>query len=334
MKTGLMVALLCLAACKDKKEQEAPEQTFAEAMALICGAGERPEMQDVNPAERQQRITTWLDEQLKNPEARELFTAIGSAGREEAFAKLDAAARRAGIDLCALTQPPDPLDRVQVPEVGALRLDPVPSDLVVVIATADAIIVEGDSIVPLREHELDPSELEGGRSGHMIPRLQQYLSAIPGRGDHVALVLHPRTPYRVLFALAASTRSVVAKVSLLARGDAGSGSLPLDIPDNKPEVAVDGPMPVTPVVAVTATRVIVFSIHGNEGTLGKPLLEVPNAEAAAAVGKTLAEVAARHPDARKSVLMADDGVAAQDVVTMLAAMRESFPDVLLSRGFE
>lgn len=333
MRTYLIAALVVLAGCKDEPEKQ-DEQTFAEAMALICGAADRPEMKSVNPAERQQQISTWLDEQLKNPEARELFAAVGRSGRAEAFAKIDEAARRAGIDLCALTRPLDPLSGVAVPEVGALPLEPLPSSMVVLIASADTIIVEGEAILPLREHEVDPAELEGGRGGHMIPRLQRFLSAIPRAGDQIALVLHPRTPYRTFFALVASSRSVFAKVSVLARGDAGPGTLPLSIPDNKPEVFVDGPMPVTPVVAVTATKVIVFSIHGNEGTIGKPLLEVPAADAATAVRKTLAEVAARHPDERQSVLMADDGVAAQEVVSMLAAMHASFPEVLLSRGFE
>lgn len=340
MKIHVIAVLLGLAACKDdKKAPAAPTQTFAEAMALICGAAERPEMKSVNPAERQQQIATWLDEQLKNPEARALFAEVGSAGRVEAFAKIDEAARRAGVDLCALTRPPDPLSGVEVPAVGALPLEPLPSSMVTVIATVDSIIVEGEAILSLRDHEIDPAEKEGGAQGHLIPRLQRFLEAIPNRGDHVGLVLHPRTPYRTVIALVGSCRSVFPKVSVLARGDAGPGTLPVTIP-NKPEVTipdvkpVGGPMGVTMVVAVTATRVTVYSIPGNEGTIG-PLLDVPNAEAPAAVRKVLAEVVARHPgEEQHGVLMADDGIAAQEVVTLIAAMRESFPEVLLSLGLE
>lgn len=342
---ALALAFTCLAACKDK-EKEAPKekkaaQSLAEAMALICGAVEQPDVMAANPAERQRMIAEWIDAHVTNKEARALFTAVGSANPSDAFRMLDEAARRAGLADCAMTRPGDPLAKIPVPDVGAVVLEPIPAGALALIATPDAIVLEGNAIVALRDHEIDPAELEGGRGGHLIPKVRRYLDNMPRPGDTVLLLLHPKTPYRVLYALVSSVKDVLPKIHLVARGAAGTGTVQLTIPAAAPSAPPAQPA-VGMVVAVTATKSMVFSLSGTEGTLGLPLVEAPTADAAVAIRKTLAEVVERHwsggaaRPAREQeiVLMADDGVPAQDVVSMIAAMRESFPEVVLGRGFE
>lgn len=60
---------------------------------------------------------------------------------------------------------------------SAVSQEPMPEDASIIIISREAITVEDQQIVSVRNGEVDPSQVEGGAIGVKIPRLTQFLAA-------------------------------------------------------------------------------------------------------------------------------------------------------------
>jgi biopolymer transport protein ExbD len=88
----------------------------------------------------------------------------------------------------------------------------MPESAALVIITADAIVVEEQEVVAVRNGDIDASHKEGGAFGLKIPRLTQYLGALRASDEEEALkagrelpdkpelmiIADQLTPYRLL----------------------------------------------------------------------------------------------------------------------------------------
>lgn len=78
------------------------EQTFKEGMQLLCDSINKVET--TAPAEMQQAVATWIDENVKNPDVRELFSIMGNVAPNKRAGMMKAAAAKAGITTCAIAE--------------------------------------------------------------------------------------------------------------------------------------------------------------------------------------------------------------------------------------
>jgi hypothetical protein len=108
--SGLLAATLL--GCQDEpapttRSSDTPStQTFDEAMRIVCSAPDQVEQppESAGAANRAMVIAMWIDQRVHNQEVRKLMGGLAAqtpAGKLEA---LDAGARRAGIERCALAE--------------------------------------------------------------------------------------------------------------------------------------------------------------------------------------------------------------------------------------
>lgn len=105
----LAAAATLAAACKDRVSSQpggdsASSQTFEDAMRVACDA---PNSADLPPASggeanRAMLLAAWLDRRVQNREVRQLMGGAGAETPDGKLAALEAGARRAGIERCAL----------------------------------------------------------------------------------------------------------------------------------------------------------------------------------------------------------------------------------------
>jgi biopolymer transport protein ExbD len=90
--------------------------------------------------------------------------------------------------------------------------EPMPEGASMLIITPEAIVVETEEIVAVRNGDVDPSQKEGGALGVKIPRLTAYLAALRGSDEaelqrkglplpevpELMIVADRLTPYRLL----------------------------------------------------------------------------------------------------------------------------------------
>lgn len=229
-----------------------------------------------------------------------------------------------------------------VPDVG---LAPLGEDPALTI-TPNAIVVEGTSIVAVKNGDVDPSEKEGGALGINIPRLAQYMKTLveliakqkPG-GPPVTLILlvDPATPYKLLMEVMFSVKSAPIRTFALAV-HAGTATKAIPIVLHGQRRSDDTGTALEPIVSITKTHILLWSISGQEGALDKPKLDVP-LDRVGDVQEALAEIAGRRWPGGKDketviIVQADGGVPVQKVAEVMAAVRQTFPDLRLSSGFE
>lgn len=106
-----VVVILIAAACSSGSRPD------ASAMARLCDAPTFPERA---PAVRDQAISQWVDANIRDPEARAAFAALGSLPRAQHGAHLRQAAAQRGLKTCALA---DAIDR----ELAASAAPPAPA---------------------------------------------------------------------------------------------------------------------------------------------------------------------------------------------------------------
>jgi biopolymer transport protein ExbD len=94
----------------------------------------------------------------------------------------------------------------------SLSQEPMPEGASVLIITPQAIVVESEEIVAVRNGDVDPSQKEGGALGVKIPRLTKFLGALRGSDEaqlrqkgleipampELMIVADRTTPFRLL----------------------------------------------------------------------------------------------------------------------------------------
>jgi len=320
------------------------EQTLHDAMAILCGRGELPpDVSAMNPADRTTALSHWLDRVITNPDGRTVIAAVGDT--RDRPTQIRRAAADAGIDDC------EPLalfgartiGGANVPDLAAAApgTDELDQDLLVVVASPDAIVVDGTAVIPIRKGELDPAE---------APKLGVFLAATADVARTKA-----RTPLTV--AIVALDRSLpVGVLATIAEalGHAGVARIELAVGIGAGEnrmVPVLLAAPAAPgrslgmTVTVGPTDLVVASRSGEEGTAARPKLRIPLDPAPAlreALQAGLREIVDRrwHGQARASaddriVVTADHAVTAQALAEILGAVRAGpdgtplFPEVVL-----
>jgi biopolymer transport protein ExbD len=331
MKLHALAALACLAACKGKDEKKAEAQSFAQAMEIVCTAHGVPAAENANPAERQQAISEHVKETVTNPEAILVFESVSVAAPAERARILEEAAKKAGLPGCAMIEALDPVRRLAIPELPEAALDPF-DEAPLMVVSESVVAVEG------RQLELE--------------RVESFIGALFDANRYVqerepdltiAVAADPETRFQRLFDVVHALVKAGARPVLLVRDGSRVGSIPLAIPDKKPEdpsMPAAAEAPVGMIVAMTTTEMLVWSTSGLEGTLQQPLAKLPH-DQLGELEKTLAGIAERRwagktrsNDDQQIILMFDAAIPAQKVVAVMAAARKSFPQLLWGRGFE
>jgi hypothetical protein len=306
--------IVALAACA----KSAPPQSFRDGVEIICSAGEEPSVQATNPADRQAATSAWILARLRNPEARQVFDALGEPAGDLRRSTLTDAVERAGLAHCALI---DALRPDGVKAAGA-TLPSTPDGPTLTIA-AGAVVVEGTAIVSVRDGDVDPADLDGDT----MPKLVAYAAALAPHAPGTLVVdPAPETHYHLLFATIASVIGAYPAVAIMAAGDGGLGAIPVRIANDA--TAQDD---LGLVVAITRDDLIVFSTSGRAGKLAEPRWRGPT-DAIAELRTTLAAIdgAGSH----HVIVVADAAQTAAVVVPALAAARASFPELVLARSLQ
>ncbi len=254
----------------------------------------------------------------------------------------------------------DPLRTVVVTEVAATaRVDAVPPGPLVVASTT-AIVVEGTSMAAVSGGRIDAAAVSSsGRITSLTSWAEAWVKVQPAAPPRwVRVAVEPTLPATLLTQLVGSFTTVGQRdFALVVRTPDGPGSIALRLPEapvardeaTPPDVAPAAP-PLQLVLGLSASRAMLWSISGLEGTLGRPKLTLTPAAGGAWLGTLrgdLAEIVARRwsgrarpPSEQTIVIMVDDSLVTADLVAALVAVRHDgdgnplFPDVQLALGFD
>ncbi len=361
------LGVVMVAACSKRGDGPgtAPPQSFDAAMAVVCASDEEIGIAAVAPAERAAARSRWIDTRLTSVEVRGLFARLGDLTAAARGQELATWAGRAGLSRCMGMSLAQLAGSAGVPAEVALAAlagpgtEAVAGAGVLVIVTADAIVVDGEPVVALRDFAADDAALKGGARGLELTRLAQVAAALAqaaGADEPVRLALHPQTPYRLVIQVMFSLKiGGVTGFGLLGRVDGVVAAVPVALPARQPPADPSQPVPaaeppISMVVSLTARELAVWSISGVEGTLTRPALTRPLVDDGfdlTALRGALVDVVrrrwpdgARAPDDEHIVIMADAALPVRQVLPVLAAVRPSpgeaglFPALLLSSGFE
>lgn len=109
----LSIAIGC-AACQEDTTRAVPgpssavpasDQTFDEAMHIVCDAPDKAEASEAGDANRIMMLAMWIDARVRNHEVRKLMGSVAAQESNQAkIAALESGARRAGIARCSLAE--------------------------------------------------------------------------------------------------------------------------------------------------------------------------------------------------------------------------------------
>jgi hypothetical protein len=108
----LSIAIGC-AACQEDTTRAKPgpsgsaasDQTFDEAMHIVCDAPDKAEAGSGGDANRIMMLAMWIDARVRNHEVRKLMGSVAAQESNQAkIAALESGARRAGIARCSLAE--------------------------------------------------------------------------------------------------------------------------------------------------------------------------------------------------------------------------------------
>lgn len=272
----ILMSALIVVGCGTKASEP---QTAAAAMQIVCDSFHRSGAESANPAERQQTISKWLAKEVTNVEIRALVESLGVLAPAPRKDALEAAAKKYVQGSCALIQALTPV--LQVPEIalgGVLeREDETP----MLLATPNAIVVEGKAVVALRDGAFDPAELEGGATGMRVPRLTSFLEALQKvAGSRLAIAADPTLSYGVLIRVMYSAKLAhIDHFELLVTQRGALKQIPIALPAKAPPTAANVPLPeavpLKLVVSVRGDTLSLWSMSQLEGTLTAPKLTLP-----------------------------------------------------------
>ena len=140
---------------------------------------------------------------------------------------------------------PDPRLALDLPQVttGYDRFDSAPLTLT---AGETAIVVDGTSIVSLRNGVVDPSELDGGAQGRKISKLNRYIknAVVQTKADRAAVLFDRDYTYmlliNVIFSMKADDTGL-RRYDFVAKANGALVSIPIVLPEkSRPGVRVGG----------------------------------------------------------------------------------------------
>ncbi len=243
-----------------------------------------------------------------------------------------------------MTKPPSDLARV-----SGDGWEPREPTAPMLVATRDAITLDGKLVVAMQDGVVSGEEREGGSLGRKIIKLTAAVAALPQPHERLGIAIDRRDSYDLLIALMYSAKVPDAKFtnfSIYADANGRSVAIPIHLPDRGSSTVI-GVAPAQPslIVSIDKTSVMVWSVDGSEGTPSAPSTQVARAapDMAAKVNAGLGAIFTRRwtdPAApRQIVLMASGATDLQTVALVLGAMRSfggkpMFDDVLFASGFE
>jgi hypothetical protein len=334
MAARLVALALVVAACSSGSKTGPAEQSFADAVRILCGEGPSPpDVTSAAPAERHEKLSRWLDAQIRHPQGRALLAALATA--PDPAGRVRTAADEAGVAGCRPLAmfAPRFASGVELAELagdgGTVDVD---QELPVITASTTAVIVDGKPVVPIAGGAIAAGDQATLAS--MVGAVgadHAETTGAPFAGAVVAMDGGLSTPV-----LAQIERALVQagakRLELLVRVGGGLRAVPFDLPDAK--------RPGQLVLVVQNDKVVVASRSGRDGALGPPRMSVPIDPLPAVAGPlqdTLAQI--DRPAERLTVIAADSvriGVLAQ-----LAAWARArpdgtpvMPDVALGTGLE
>jgi hypothetical protein len=301
------------------------EQSFPEAMKIVCQA-DRGEL-------------SGLPDRVNNREARELIAAATSEPRHRYPARVDRAARRAGVERCGMLEwlgpvlPFDPPSAVVAVDGGGVVIGPL------LAIGPDGLQLDGRPVVPV-ELVAALESWTAPAPGRGSPRLQSISVGPAGAEKEMTLLVAPTTSYRVVFeAIVSATEAGWARFHIMVASPGGSlGSMLLRLPQRVSAAALEQPgetQPLGLIISVTEGRLRLWSLSGLAGTLDAPRLSLSIAAGGAApafdsarLNADLAALAeARWPGGsppaaeRQIILQANPETPFQTVVDLMVAAR-------------
>jgi biopolymer transport protein ExbD len=287
-------------------------------MKALGAADQAPDVLHANPAERQRSISKEVDAKVSNNEVRGWYTGLANVSGTEADASIAEHAKRAGLTAClgySLADLVVEARHVEVPEIADPGLPPLPSGALTVIATADAIVIGG------------------------MPVQLASIAVRIAKAPAVVLAVQRAVPMsRAMEVASAVAHAGITTLSFAVRTPAGYRVAPITVPHKRPadprHPGADlGIAPVAPAIAVSETRVILWSISGREGTLQDPKLTVTSSKLDE-LTKAVTELAKANPDEHAILVVSNPTVSVQRAVEVIGAVREAFPEVTLGQGLE
>lgn len=240
---------------------------------------------------------------------------------------------------------------IELPEVASTGFDRADQARPQIVASPSALTVKGKHVITLTDGKVAAADLHGGALGTTIPRLREHTSTFGAVG--VLLQLDRRTPFSTLMQIMSTLRAGdLIAVAILARAGAQTMSAPIAVPPSGQGAWVRHTVPpdgtpssrVQPAIALSSSALQLFSISGIAGTRAKPALVMKTNPGIDLVqlGRTLAELRARHPDPadQTMVVIADGTLPIQVVLEVIAAVRATpdgkplYPDIVLSSASE
>jgi hypothetical protein len=104
---------------------------------------------------------------------------------------------------------------------GSQSIQPLPEQAVTLTIAREAILVDGKTVVQVRNGAVDASEKKDGALGMVIPKLSRFLGAVrqsydqdlikngkkPPKRPELLIIADKTTPYKLLFEVIVSARS-------------------------------------------------------------------------------------------------------------------------------
>ena len=137
---------------------------------------------------------------------------------------------------------PDPVAGIDLPVVAAAAPIDVQRPLLVAMT---GIRFEGQTIVPLQDGVVDPSEKEGGLRGMKLPRLTNFLAQVrklPNAPDPLAIAFDKHTTYRLMMEVLFSAKQQETgwkRFDILAKANDKLVAIPVTLPDKRPSSTMD-----------------------------------------------------------------------------------------------
>ncbi len=236
---------------------------------------------------------------------------------------------------------------IELPEVASTGLDRADRPNPQIAASPTTLTVKGKQVITLTDGKVGASDLSGGATGMIIPKLREHTSDFGTAG--VVLQLDRRTPFTTLMQIMSTLQAGrLLSVAIVARAGAQTMTAPVALPASPAAAWVRHTVPpdgkpsshVQPAIALGSSELKLFSISGTAGTLAKPALVMKTNPGIDLVelGRKLAELRTKHPDPadRTIVVVVDGTLPIQALLEVIAAVRATpegkplYPDVVLS----
>lgn len=361
----ISICVCLIASCSKPTGSSQTKSSYPQAVQQLCDIPNDVQKATghLSPPERQQALAQWKPPTLANEKAAQLASELLGLAPPQAVARLQAAAKEAGIAECALAtqwQSTLPLEPITVVDSW---LDPV-VPMTTLRITGKAVSIhdshtQGSGQIIMA---IEDGEFVGEDPDHIISvQLTKALDALPkGKGVKVttyslggdverpierpiAILAEPEVTYKQLFRVVASARG--RQLSMILRGAKGElGNFALYMPEPSalymPEASAPDETRINLIVSVTKSRLLLWSVTGMEGSLAEPKLELAKQGAGydyVALTSALEEIVkrrwptgtARSPEHHDIILQAGGTVPFQVIADLAVALRGGYREAPL-----